>query len=54
MQNINITENPGRHAVLTEVQIDDISKAQLSSNSEKQTKWAVTLFRGMYKCTIVF
>ena len=35
-----------RHAVLTEMEIDGIAQARLSENSEKQTKWAVSLFKG--------
>ena len=39
-------EPVGRHAVLTEAEIDGIAQARLSENSEKQTKWAVLLFKG--------
>ena len=36
----------GRHAVLDDDEIDTIAKNRLSANSEKQTKWAVSLFKG--------
>ena len=35
------------HAQLDESEMDEIAKARLSHNSEKQTKWAVALLRGM-------
>ena len=34
------------HALLDEEEIDQIAKNRLSVNREKQTKWAVTLFKG--------
>ena len=37
-----------RHATLDEAAIDDIAKARISCNSEKQTKWAVSLFKGVF------
>ena len=37
-----------RHALLHEHQIDEIACSCLSDNSMKQTKWAVSLFRGKY------
>ena len=42
------TVTSSRHAVLHDSEIDDIAKARLSHNSEKQTKWAVALLRGKY------
>ena len=38
---------PTRHAVMDEESIQAVAKARLSENSEKQTKWAVALFKGM-------
>ena len=35
-----------RHALLDDIEIDNIVKNRLSENSEKQTKWAVSLFKG--------
>ena len=37
----------GRHAVLSEKQIDEVAQARLSSHTEKQTKRLVKLFKGM-------
>jgi hypothetical protein len=35
-----------RHAVLSDADIDSVAKERLSANTEYQTKWAVTLFKG--------
>ena len=43
------TTTSSRHAVLDESEIDDIAKARLSHNSEKQTKWVGALLRGRYR-----
>jgi hypothetical protein len=37
-----------RHAVLSESDIDSIAKERLSANTEYQTRWAVSLFKGNY------
>ena len=37
-----------RHATLDDDAIDEIAKARISHNNEKQTKWVVTLFKGMF------
>ena len=41
-------KNYDRYLNLIEEEIDDISKSRLSKHTEKQTKWAVCLFKG--KC----
>ena len=49
----NVTElkkevktNNSRYVDVTNEEIDQIAKARISENSEKQTKWAVSLFKG--------
>ena len=40
------TATSSRHAILDDTEMDEIAKARLSHNSEKQTMWAVALLRG--------
>ena len=37
-----------RHVTMNEHEMDEIVNQCLSANSKKQTKWAVTLLKGMY------
>ena len=38
-----------RYVDVTNEEIDEIAKARISTNSDKQTKWAVSLFKGKKK-----
>ena len=42
----NVPAVSSRYARLTEEQIDDVAKSRLSVHTEKQTRWAVRLFKG--------
>ena len=35
-----------RHVLLTDEEVDHVAKERLAANTEYQTRWAVTLFRG--------
>ena len=37
-----------RHVEMSQEEIDDIAKRRLCENTDKQTRWAITLLRGTY------
>ena len=41
------TSGVARHVQLSEAEIDDVARQRLSTNTEHQTRWSVSLLKGM-------